>query len=363
MRQRRSTDATTRTEPQVRDTTRTRAFGPGLLATFLLLATEPTGAHDPGLSALDVRVGESGIVATLSLAEMDARALHPAHDLVAVWFDGQPLQGQIGVSSGSESVPSRVRASSDPVTTLEIKFPGGAGGRLAITSHVPAALARGHRQLVSVRTQDGTLLAEQMIDAAANTVVVAVGRDGSTIDTARRFFSLGLHHIVTGYDHLLFLTGLLLVVKGFRDAAAIVTAFTAAHAIVLGLAVVGAVKVPPQIVEPLIAASVIWVGVENLAGWNAAGRWAPAFGFGLVHGLAFAGALSELGIAADGESLALRLGFFNAGIEAGQLALSLVVVPLLSSARRWPAVALRAQTVGSVCVILAGAYWLVERVS
>ena len=351
MRQRRSTGAITRTEPHVR-TTRTRAFGPGLLAILILAASTRVAAHDPGLSALDVRVGASAIVATMSLAEVDARALD-ASGAIEISFEDVPLVGTLGPI---EPDPSGGRR-------LKWRFRGVSEGRLTVTSHVPGRLARGHRQLLVVRGQDGTLQAEQMIDAATSTVVVHIGRNATTTDTARRFFALGLHHIVTGYDHLLFLTGMLLVVKRLRDAAAIVTAFTAAHAVALGAAAVGAISVPPQVIEPLIAASVIWVGVENLVRRNVTGRWLPAFGFGLVHGLAFAGALSELDMATSGESLILRLASFNAGIEAGQLALSLVVVPMLGSVRRWPGFALRARYAGSVCVVLAGSYWLMERFS
>jgi hydrogenase/urease accessory protein HupE len=339
----------------------TRAFGPGLLMVLVLILSVPTQAHDPGLSSLDVRIGDSEILTTLSLADADARALNLLTDLLDVRADGLPLRGQIGVRTGSESVPSRLRVDSDPVTTLEMRFAGGARERLAITSHIPVRLTRGHRQLVSIRTQDGRLLAEQMIDATANTVVVELARTENATDLASRFFSLGLHHIVTGYDHVLFLIGLLLAVKGIRDAATIITAFTAAHAVALGLAVAGALSVPPQIVEPLIATSVVWVGIENLVRRTARRRWRPAFAFGLIHGLAFADALSELGAAGSGGALGLRLAFFNAGIEAGQLALSSAIVPLVASAQRWPTLVLVAQRAGSACVVFAGAYWLLHR--
>jgi ABC-type uncharacterized transport system permease subunit len=103
--------------------------------------------------------------------------------------------------------------------------------------------------------------------------------------------------------------------------------------------------------------------VENLLRRTTGNRWLPAFAFGLIHGLAFAGALAELGAGGSGASLAVRLGLFNMGIEAGQLAFALLTVPLICYARRTPHYLRLLQTAGSVCVALAGGYWLVERLT
>ncbi len=318
-------------------------------------------AHDPGLSALEIRVGRSDLVATLSLAEADARALGatgsafpPLHSAVGVWADGIRLKGELQQIAPDATGGLRVT----------LRFPRGSGARLTITSGVPGLLARGHRELVSIRAESGTLLAERVLDAASNGLVVDIGtRPGGTAEMAGRFFSLGVRHIVSGYDHLLFLAAMLLVAKGLAEGAAIITAFSAAHALALVLAVAGVVSLPGHVVEPLIAASVVWVGVENLFRRRVARRWLPAFGFGVVHGLAFAGALSELGAAESGGSLAVRLAFFNLGIEAGQLAFGLLTVPLLWYARRWPLLAYRAQTAGSLSVAIAGAYWFITRLA
>jgi hydrogenase/urease accessory protein HupE len=334
----------------------TRVLRPGLLAVLLVVvAATPLRAHDPGLSALDVRIGASQIVATVSLADVDAAPLAPFPiDAIVLAADGIRLNNatqEIGPEPGGG-------------VRVVLSFPRPAGAQLSVTSEVPGRLARGHRQLLSVHNEDGAVLAERMLDAAANTTVVTLAARPSTATTiAGEFFALGIHHIVTGYDHLLFLAAMLLVVGGLREAVAIITAFSAAHAVALVLATIGVLTIPAHVIEPLIAASVVWVGVENLVRPDVGRRWMPAFGFGLVHGLAFAGALSELGAAGSRGSLALRLGFFNAGIEAGQLAFAALALPLLWQARRWPVLASRTRTIGSVAVAVAGVYWLVARLA
>ena len=106
---------------------------------------------------------------------------------------------------------------------------------------------------------------ERMLDAASGDVatdISAVG--GGTSSSAVRFLLLGIEHILTGYDHLLFLAGVLVVLRGWRDVVQTITAFTVAHSITLALATTGLVVVPGRIVEPLIAASIMYVGIENL---------------------------------------------------------------------------------------------------
>ena len=139
----------------------------------------------------------------------------------------------------------------------------------------------------------------------------------------------------------------------------IVTAFTVAHSITLSLAALGMVDVPSSIVEPLIAASIVWVAVENLvAPAGAARRWVIAGVFGLVHGLGFASALGELALPRD--VLLRALVGFNIGVELGQLAFVAVVMPPLVWASR-PGRLPRLPQILSVIVALVGAVWLVER--
>jgi len=170
---------------------------------------------------------------------------------------------------------------------------------------------------------------------------------------------MGAEHILSGPDHLLFLLALLALARGFWPIVRIVTGFTIAHSITLSLASLGLVEVPSRIVEPLIAVTIIWVAVENLVfPGGARWRWLIAAVFGLVHGLGFASALTELGLPRDAMVRAL-IGF-NVGVELGQLAFVAVVMPIvvwLAKPGRFAAL----PHALSVVVALAGAFWLVER--
>jgi len=178
---------------------------------------------------------------------------------------------------------------------------------------------------------------------------------------ARRFLrtlALGVEHILLGYDHLLFLLALLLVVGRLGPLVAVVTAFTLAHSLTLALAWYGVVTLPPRVVEPLIAASIGYVAIENLLGRGHGHRWMLAGAFGLIHGLGFYSALSALGIA-RGHALATLVGF-NLGVEAGQLAVvALVYGPLRWWTRRpWYR---RSMAAASALILSIASWWVVER--
>jgi hypothetical protein len=182
-------------------------------------------------------------------------------------------------------------------------------------------------------------------------------------DTASRpagnFFLLGIEHILTGYDHLLFLLVLMLRGGGPWTLLKIVTAFTIAHSITLALAVLNVVVLPSWLVEPVIALSIAYVAAENLFLRQAQShRWAVSFVFGLVHGFAFSSVLRELGLPQQG--LAWALLNFNLGVEAGQATVVIVALPLLFWMRRsqWEQ---RAVTVISTLVLITGLVLFLER--
>lgn len=192
------------------------------------------------------------------------------------------------------------------------------------------------------------------------------GLEGLASPTApagfRAFFVLGIEHILTGYDHLLFLAGLLVACRQFRSMVAIITCFTLAHSITLALASLGVLSLPGHIVEPLIAASIVFIGIENLVRQGEPkGRWALTFIFGLIHGFGFAGVLQEIGLGAAGTSIALPLFSFNLGVELGQLAVMALVLPLLLWWRQRPSYERVAQPAASWLVAGAGAYWFLQR--
>jgi hydrogenase/urease accessory protein HupE len=173
------------------------------------------------------------------------------------------------------------------------------------------------------------------------------------------FIGMGVEHILGGIDHLLFLLALLVLARGLWQTVTIVTGFTLAHSITLSLAVLGVINVPSRVVEPLIAASVVWVAVENLLAPSGIGRrWLIAAGFGLVHGLGFATALTELDLSRD--ALVRTLVGFNVGVELAQIAFVIVVMPPLAWASRSGRLP-RLPQILSIIVAAAGAIWLVQR--
>jgi hydrogenase/urease accessory protein HupE len=150
---------------------------------------------------------------------------------------------------------------------------------------------------------------------------------------------LGVEHILTGIDHLLFVSGLLLLVTGVRRLLLTVSAFTLSHTVTLSLATLGFVHVPPAPVEAVIALSILFVALEvlrkNESPVSLAQRkpWLIAFSFGLLHGLGFAGGLSDAGLPAG--HIPLALGFFSAGVEVGHFSFIAVALLLIAVARQW----------------------------
>lgn len=176
------------------------------------------------------------------------------------------------------------------------------------------------------------------------------------------FVRAGIHHIFIGPDHILFIVGLLLLGGGLARVLKVATAFTLAHSITLALAATGHLDISARIVEPLIALSIVYIGIENLRARPGTPdrRTVLAFGFGLIHGLGFAGVLRQLGLPT--EALGWSLVSFNIGVELGQGCIILAVTPLLGLLRATrPRAALQAVAAGSWVIIVAGSYWFVQR--
>jgi len=179
----------------------------------------------------------------------------------------------------------------------------------------------------------------------------------------RRFVVMGVLHILSGPDHILFLLGLILAGGTVRQLIGLVTAFTLAHSITLSLTALGIASLSPRIVEPVIAFSIVVVGVENLwrRGANYRLRVGLAFGFGFFHGFGFAGALTEAGL--PQQAIGWSLAAFNIGVELGQGCILVAVLPLLGwIARRSPVARQRTTRYLSIVIAIAGAFWFVERI-
>lgn len=172
------------------------------------------------------------------------------------------------------------------------------------------------------------------------------------------FFKLGMLHILTGYDHLLFLFALLLSRQSLKQFIGTITAFTIAHSITLTLAVLGIVDLPSKFVESVIALSICYVAIENILKEKIHYRWAITFIFGLIHGMGFASILKEMELPKS--NLAVALLNFNLGIEFIQLCIALLIVPILlklqvlSKYRNYV-------KIGSVFIFILGLIWLVQR--
>ena len=203
--------------------------------------------------------------------------------------------------------------------------------------------------------------ADQDVLTADHDTYVLTAPPPSTLSVVRRYTVSGVEHIVIGYDHIAFLIALLLWARRFWPVAKVVTAFTIAHSVTLALAVLDVVSLPAAVVEPLIAASIVWVAAENFFFRDVGRRWRIAFLLGLVHGFGFAGVLRDFGLPPD--ALALALAFFNIGVEIGQVAIVAAAVPLLLAIDRFTAGERSRGFVmaSSAAIGLLGAYWLVER--
>ena len=225
--------------------------------------------------------------------------------------------------------------------------------------------------MIAVRWLDGTT-ARQFFARTGPAIEVPLGMlqagSGSIADAAQRYIGLGIEHILLGFDHLLFVFALLLIVRGPWMLVKTITAFTLAHSITLALATLGVVHVPARPVDAAIALSIVFLAAEILhtrqgrPGLTAQKPWVVAFAFGLLHGLGFAAALSQLGLPQS--EIPLALLFFNVGVEIGQLMFVGVVLALASALRQlqvtWPrwSEAVPAYAIGTIA-----AFWLIERTS
>lgn len=216
--------------------------------------------------------------------------------------------------------------------------------------------------LVRVRLLDGD---SQQVILRPEQPQFTIASEADSAAGVPAFFMHGIQHILSGVDHLLFVLGLMLIVRNRWMLLKAVAAFTVAHSITLTSAMMAKVSLPSALVESLIALSILFLGLEIVraqrGGTSLTIRfpWAVAFFFGLFHGMGFAGGLAELGF---GErDLLAALLFFNVGVEVGQLAFiasMLVVARLLASLRvAQPALLMRA---AAYVVGIAGAYWTLQ---
>ncbi|HEU4409515.1 MAG TPA: HupE/UreJ family protein [Polyangiaceae bacterium] len=352
------------------------------LGLFAALALSPGAAlaHSVGLSRGEYALAGDALSAELYFArgellafapELDAdrdRALSAAEAAASAALEralGPQLKADRGgAPCAREGALAASLVEEDGVLVrAAFRCPGRAPA-LSLALPFVEALGAGHRHLGAFR-QAGAGPAEFVALRGKTSASFDLPEGGAASAHAEgsgplALFRMGVEHILTGYDHLVFLFGLVLVASRLRSLVAVVSAFTLAHSLTLGAAALGAWAPSPALVEPAIALSIAYVGVENFVLKNEGRRWLVTFPFGLVHGFGFAGALRELAL--PKAEVVGALVSFNLGVEAGQLAVLAVVLPALALARKSPAFARHGLRALSAGVVLAGLGWFVERV-
>jgi hydrogenase/urease accessory protein HupE len=360
-----------------------RKFLPLLVALAFVPALR---AHDPGLSS--VRFERHG-------TEVEMQAAFAWTDLARLLEDApkiRPKAAQLAtltpalsnvtdrfarlMSHGNSFSPVAIAFGPDTATTTDVlvhlTWTDVPAGEISVTVIVLSQLPFGHRMLVNRGT---TAEAIGILDARHAGWILpdeAQGADAPPVTLSApanppaawfSFVLLGIEHILTGYDHLCFLLALLLVARRFRDVLGVITTFTVAHSLTLVAAALKVVSLSPAIVEPLIAASIIYVGVENLIlRRQPRHRLALVFGFGLIHGLGFASALAERLPGITGLAIIPPLLSFNLGVEAGQLAVAAVLVPLIILLRSRANYLSLLQPALSCLIAGFGLFWFAQRV-
>jgi hydrogenase/urease accessory protein HupE len=321
---------------------------PILVALAMLLTPLPGHAHEVRPAYLDLseeRTGEFSVLwKTPMLGEMRLM-LEPV-------FSGrvEALTPVAARMTGDAAVQTwRLRAESLRGQTLRIE-----GLEATLTD-----------ALVRVTFLDGSTWVQRLTPRQPASLIPA---QPHTWGVAGTYLTLGIEHILTGIDHLLFVLALLLLTKGTWRLVKTVTAFTVAHSITLGLATLGIVHVPLRPVEAVIALSIVFVAAEIVqarrgrSGLAAHMPWIVAFIFGLLHGFGFAGALSEVGLPEGHIPVALL--FFNLGVEVGQLLFVAAVLALVAGTRRIPMVWPRwAGLVPPYAIGSLAMFWVIQRVA
>ena len=368
--------------PEVAPTRRPRPLGRSAVGALLTLtslltlaAPDRANAHKTNLATGEVRVSGGEVIYRLRVSAHDlAVALGIETDLVAAvpaaTFESRRealaryLQERLVVLGEKRQCAAAAPAldyallPEDLLITLRYDCPAPVV-RLGIRYALFFDLDPTHRSLgrVILPRRAEPFVFDRSLTALDIDVTAATGARAGLARFGRVLW-LGVEHIVTGYDHLLFLLALLIRSTLFWQMVRMVSAFTVAHSLTLGLAWYGILAPPARLVEVAIAASIAWVAVENMFGRVGGHRWLLAGGFGLIHGLGFYGALKQLGLEEAG--LVTTLLGFNLGVEVGQVGVvALVWGPLLWWTRqKWYDPSAGA---ASTAILLVALWWMIQR--
>jgi hydrogenase/urease accessory protein HupE len=347
----------------------------GAVAALSLLVPSRAAAHPVPFSYLDVHIDRNALFVTLVAHIADLAndlKITPADELLkpevvnarasamtmmltprfTIAADGRPLTPSWSASPDILTERQSLRFSlryelPSPPGTLQISA--------AMFPYDPV-----HQTFLNV--YEGEALTQAILDRGRPSFEYFAGTRQGVAAVIRRFVPSGIHHILIGPDHLLFLVGLLLLGGTIRQLLLVVTSFTLAHSITLSLAALNIVSPPARIIEPAIALSIVYVGADNLlaSGGRDMRAWI-AFAFGFIHGFGFANVLREMDL--PSRALGWSLFSFNIGVEIGQLIVVVAVASLLGAVRsRNESVGRQVAFAGSLVVIVAGAFWFIQRV-
>jgi hydrogenase/urease accessory protein HupE len=350
-------------------------LGRGLIAALLMLAATPVAAHPVPFSYLDVRLDRDAIRVTLVAHIFDVAHdlnITPPEELLkadVVARSAAAIEAMLGprfaLTADGRPLTPRWSPTPDILTDrqslrFDVRYPlGSPPGTLQITASM-FPYDPNHETFVNV--YEGEALTQAILDRGRPGFEYFAGTRQGVAAVVRKFIPAGIHHILIGPDHLLFLVGLLLLGGTIRQLLIVVTSFTLAHSITLSLAALNIVSPPARLIEPAIALSIVYVGADNLlAGGGRDVRAWIAFAFGFIHGFGFANVLREMDL--PSRALGWSLFSFIVGVDIGQLLVVVAVASALAALRSRSEIAGRQVAfAGSVVVIAAGAFWFIQRV-
>ncbi|WP_052700724.1 HupE/UreJ family protein [Methylocucumis oryzae] len=315
---------------------------------FLLLASMCVFAHDPGLSSLEITVKNNELYVSQVFALQDIEFLIPMDiDLDADVSDEErdvvrPALTKLVVDNlqvrqlgtafiGHERVS--VKFDKQNNATFDINYKLSDSTQVTLALNLLTLFPDNHKQYVTVKNDQGDVVTQKMLSKSDSSIQLNVNSgvkpNKKITDAVIDFIELGIEHILTGYDHLLFLLALLIVTTRLLTAIKIISLFTLSHSITLVLAGLNIVELPSSIVEPIIAASIVYVGVENLFDKIRA-RSLVTFSFGFIHGFGFASVLKEMDISTEYGGIIIPLLSFNIGVELGQLFVAMIILSIVT---------------------------------
>jgi hydrogenase/urease accessory protein HupE len=353
-----------------------RLLGAALLIMICVWQAAPVYAHPAPFSYIDLRLNEGQLEGLLTVHIIDLAHdlnVEPASNLFAPELAESKRDDILNLLRSRLLLTADGRAldpellSMDPLLDREA-----IALRLRFQSSATPGLIKIQCALFPYDPQHQTFL--NVYEAGALTQQEILNKDHASFDyftggrqgvlaVVKKFLLSGAWHIFIGPDHILFIVGLLLMGGKLTRLLAIVTAFTIAHSVTLSLAALDLFDPPARLIEPAIALSIVYVGIDNLmvgkSGWDV--RAWIAFFFGLIHGFGFAGVLRDFGL--PRQALGWSLVSFNFGVEVGQVCIVAVAASMLAALRnRSQAWGQRVAVAGSVVVIMAGTYWFIQRV-